>query len=68
MCGMDDLDQLRERISTSGVPVSEIAVGAGVKPRWLHLFVAGDIPEPGYKKIVAVRQFLDRKTRARAAA
>jgi hypothetical protein len=65
---MDDLQQLRDRISESGIAISEIAVGAGVKPRWLHLFVAGDIPEPGYNKIMAVRRYIDQRSGERAAA
>lgn len=66
--GMDDLRLLRERIAASGIPVSEIALGAGVKPRWLHSFCAGKIPEPGYKKIVAVKHYLEQRSRRRMAA
>ncbi len=55
---MESLEYIRGRLSAPGVVVREVAQGAGVRERWLRLFIAGRIPEPGYGKVQRLYDYL----------
>lgn len=68
LIGMDELTRLRERAKACPVPMKDLAAKAGVKERWLRLFVAGDIPEPGYSKVKRLGRALSSAERTAKAA
>jgi predicted transcriptional regulator len=54
---VDDLEYVRRQLSAPDINLSAVAEGAGVKPRWLRTFAAGDIPEPGYSKVKRLAEY-----------
>ena len=56
---MNELAAIRKTLRTSDLAIAEVARRAGVKPRWLQSLAAGNMTDPGYSKVLAVKSALD---------
>jgi len=66
--GTTEMAHLREAIRDSGVPLPELAQLAGVKLRWLQVWMTGGFDEPSYVKIRRLQRTVKRVVRRRPAA
>ncbi|MCU7917093.1 MAG: hypothetical protein KZQ95_01890 [Candidatus Thiodiazotropha sp. (ex Epidulcina cf. delphinae)] len=55
------LDQTKQLLMETDVPIKKICKDAGLSTRWYYRFISGDIKDPGVQRIQRLHDYLKSK-------
>lgn len=61
------IEETKKLIAKDGRSMAQLAKDAEVSKEWLYKFIAGEIKDPGFTRIVELNTLLKRKRKRKAA-